>query len=286
MQVKGAVAYGIRCLSGTDPSSLRQFQTDFNAFINQHADCLHAALAFPEHRKDNSPTRLHIVLWHKTNDDDAIDASLNSLSSKAFDESPQEGDGVFHIFRKRSGTMHSSSKKQDNNIHKALQKEVDCAFLEGYLRSPSAKASDKADMPMIGVFRRAVQPGHRDELGKSFRSVCEIWHETVPGILGAMVFADPHDENMVHDVRIFANKKSYDAHVDKSNPKLVKAMEDWFSHYDTSVPHKGIMIAEDTSDPATRSSSIKDRPVQVNFFVFHYGQDDNCMGQVLGNDAC
>mmetsp|Transcript_56304 Transcript_56304/g.83703 ORF Transcript_56304/g.83703 Transcript_56304/m.83703 type:complete len:151 (-) Transcript_56304:351-803(-) len=140
-------------------------------------------------------------------------------------------------------------------------------------------------MPMIGVFRRAVQPGHRDELGKSFRPVCEIWHERVPGILGAMVFADPHDENMVHDVRIFANKASYDAHVDKSNPKLVKAMEDWFSHYDTSVPHKGIMIAEDTSDPATRTSSIKDRPVQVNFFVFHYGRDDNCIGQVFGYDA-
>mmetsp|Transcript_56302 Transcript_56302/g.83701 ORF Transcript_56302/g.83701 Transcript_56302/m.83701 type:complete len:94 (+) Transcript_56302:47-328(+) len=92
IQVEGAVAYGIRCLSDADPSSLEDFQTDFNAFIYQNDDCLHAALAFPEHCQDNTPMRLHIVLWYNTNDDDTIDASLNSLSSKAFDESPQQGD--------------------------------------------------------------------------------------------------------------------------------------------------------------------------------------------------
>jgi hypothetical protein len=100
---------------------------------------------------------------------------------------------------------------------------------------------------------------------ESFQRVCDIWHDTVPGILTAMVVADD-DANFVHDIRI-----------------LTMAMETWFSHYDTSIAHTGIMIAEDTSDPAMRTSSIKDRPVKVDFNIFHYGQG-GCMGSCLNTD--
>jgi len=102
----------------------------------------------------------------------------------------------------------------------------------------------------------------------------------VPGILAAMVTSDPTDENYVYDIRIFADKASYDGHVDKKNAELVHAMEVWFANYDTTIPHKGAMFAEDTSDPAMHSSSIKDKPVKVDFHIFHYGRA-GCMGRCL-----
>merc|ERR1719473_2410412 len=125
---------------------------------------------------------------------------------------------------------------------------------------------------MIGFFKRAIKPGHLEDLANSFQVVCDIWHAKVPGILAATVSRDPADENFVHDVRVFADKASYAAHVDKSNEYLTKAMEAWFENYDTSIPHQGALYAEDTSDPSMRSSSVKDKPVKVAFNQFHYGQ--------------
>ena len=123
---------------------------------------------------------------------------------------------------------------------------------------------------MIGFFRRAIKPGRLEELASSFQRVCDIWHENVPGMLAASVSRDPEEENFVHDIRIFADLASYAAHVDKSNKALTEAMEVWFDHYDTSIPHQGALYAEDTRDPSLRTSSMKDKPIKVAFNQFHY----------------
>ena len=125
---------------------------------------------------------------------------------------------------------------------------------------------------MIGLFRRAIKPGRLDALASSFQVVTDIWFRGVPGILAAFVCPDPEDAAFVHDIRIFADRASYAAHVDKSNPELTEGMEVWFGNYDTSVPHEGALYAEDTRDPSMRTSSIKDKPVKVAFNQFHYGE--------------
>ena len=99
-------------------------------------------------------------------------------------------------------------------------------------------------------------------------------------LLAATVSRDPEDENTVHDIRVFADKASYAAHVDKSNAALTQAMEAWFDHYDTSVPHRGALFAEDTDDASLRTSSIKDKPVKVAFNQFHYGSWNSMIGRV------
>ena len=108
-------------------------------------------------------------------------------------------------------------------------------------------------------------------LAPAFQSVCDLWFK-VPGILAATVSRDPNELNLVHDVRIFANHAAFQAHVDKSDPVLTSKMEQWFAHYDTSIPFKGelYMPSASTKDDAVRSSSIHDRPIRSGFseFVF------------------
>ena len=151
------------------------------------------------------------------------------------------------------------------------------APLAGFMRADHPGALGP---PMIGFFKRAIKPGHLEGLASSFQVVCDIWHEVVPGMLAATVSRDPEDENTVHDIRVFADKASYAAHVDKSNAALTAAMEVWFDHYDTSVPHRGALFAEDTSDPSLRTSSIKEKPVKVAFNQFHYGSWNGMVGEV------
>ena len=187
----------------------------------------------------------------------------------------------------------------------------------GAASAASASASSPF-LPMIGIFRRAIRPGEntQEELARTFQKVCDIWYETVPGILAAVVAAPPPSPNegsasavaaasvaprrardeatnpdsgagvvprFVHDVRIFADKASYSSHVDKSNHELTEAMETWFAHYDVGVPHTGVMIAtpNDTADPAVHQSSIEDKPIVAAFNVFHYGRG-GCTGTCFG----
>ena len=51
-------------------------------------------------------------------------------------------------------------------------------------------------------------------LATSFEAVCDVWRATVPGCLCATLSRDPADDAFVHDLRIFANKASYAAHVE------------------------------------------------------------------------
>ena len=68
--------------------------------------------------------------------------------------------------------------------------------------------------PLFGFFRRRVKEGRVGTLATSFEAVCDVWRATVPGCLCATLSRDPADDAFVHDLRIFANKASYAAHVE------------------------------------------------------------------------
>ena len=259
----GLLAYGIKRIL---PGKLPLFQRDFEAWLESRRAYLNAAFAFPEPSDEDL---LHLLFWTKGKDAGV----LEELASDAFAESDDKTDGLFHVF----GTEAASAAAKPVHRSAVLRHTYHPTTLAGYMRPGPSGWAAKAP-PMIGVFRRAIHPGMSEELAKSFQPVCDIWHTTVPGILAAMVASDPTDDNYVYDIRIFADKASYDGHVDKKNADLVRAMEAWFGHYNTSIPHKGAMFAEDTSDPAMHSSSIKDRPVKVDFNIFHYGKG-GCMGR-------
>ena len=259
----GLLAYGVRRIR---PDTLPLFRRDFDAWIESRRADLNVAFAFPEPSDANL---LHLLFWTKGKDAGVMD----ELKSDALAESDDETDGLFHVF----GTDPSAVAAKPERRSALLRCTHHATSLAGYMRPGPSEWAAKAP-PMIGVFRRAVRPGQSESLAKSFQPVCDIWHATVPGILAALVAKDPEDENYVYDIRVFADKSSYDGHVDKTNADLVRAMEAWFSHYDTSIPHRGAMFAEDTSDPAMHSSSIKDRPVKVDFNIFHYGKG-GCMGR-------
>jgi hypothetical protein len=234
------------------------------------------ALAFPD---PSDADRLHLLFWDCTTvtkeEENVNFVALLGPESDAFVEDDDDvADTVVRVYSGNGGEGRSAP----HSSHSAASKVHKHIALAGYMRPGRPPSS--TTKPLIGVFRRATHPGRRDDLAKAFQKVCDIWHSTVPGILAAFVAPCLETDNFVYDVRIFADKKSYDAHVDKSNAELTKAMEEWFSHYDTSIPHKGVMVAEDTSDPAMRTSSIKKKPVEVDFNVFHYGQG-GCMGRCL-----
>jgi hypothetical protein len=222
------------------------FKQDFEAWSTTAR--LKAAFAFPDPADE---LLVHMLLWAKG---DLAEAGPASMAFASTSEDPD----TIEVYG--GGKVEAVAAGIRFNAHLPLA---------GFIRDDHIGASCP---PMIGIFRRAIKPGQVEALASTFHVVCDIWHSTVPGILAATVSQDPFDENYVHDVRIFADKASYAAHVNKANTELTKAMEMWFDNYDISIPHQGAMYAEDTSDPSMRSSSVKDKPVKVAFNQFHYGR--------------
>ena len=144
--------------------------------------------------------------------------------------------------------------------------------LAGYIKRDGA---GEAGPPLIGFTRRHVKPGRMGELASSFGRVCSLWRAKTPGILAASVSRDSCEENVVHDIRIFANHAAFEAHAGKEDPALTAAMQTWFENYDLSQPFTGelYMPGESAADEAIRTSSIKDRPVRAGFSEFTYGPE-------------
>ncbi|HCH67010.1 MAG TPA: hypothetical protein DFR83_29685 [Deltaproteobacteria bacterium] len=80
---------------------------------------------------------------------------------------------------------------------------------------------------MIGLFQRRTLPNRVDDLVESFAPVAHFWQRKIPGCLWASVAKDDEEDDTVWDVRIFADKASYAAHVDDSDAKMTAAMEAW-----------------------------------------------------------
>lgn len=257
----GVLVYGTRRIV---PGSASLFRSDFDAWAEATSSCsgaaaaqLRAAFAFPD---PADPELLHSVFWSTGDLPEA-----GPLASEAFASAPEDPDTLDAYGSGQVGSVGTGVRLNRN------------ASLAGFMRVDHPGTPGP---PMIGFFKRAIKPGHLEGLASSFQVVCDMWHEAVPGMLAATVSRDPVDENIAHDIRVFADKASYAAHVDKSNAALTQAMEAWFDHYDTSVPHRGALFAEDTKDASLRTSSIKDKPVKVAFNQFHYGSWNGMVGKV------
>ena len=95
-----------------------------------------------------------------------------------------------------------------------------------------------------------------DALLASFDDVCAIWRATVPGCLCATVCRDPDDpDGAVHDLRIFATKADYAAHVDKTNQELTDKITRWFENYDTTTPFSGVLYGVELGGGGEKSGA-------------------------------
>lgn len=151
--------------------------------------------------------------------------------------------------------------------------------LAGFIKEHGA--ADEPGPPMFGFTRRFVQPGHLKALAADFQRVCDRWHERTPGILCATVSADAKVPHMVHDLRIFANRRAYDAHVDKADEVLTAAMADWFEHYDRSVPFEGeLFVGGSTNEDGLHSSSIKAATTARPQMAMYYFGSPEMLGTV------
>ena len=151
--------------------------------------------------------------------------------------------------------------------------------LSGFMKKDSAERQRQEDVPMFGFMERTVVSGKTKALGTSFQTVCDLWYPK-SGILAAMVSQDADNPNLVHDLRIFANKDGYDSHVDKSDPALTTAMEAWFANYNAEIAFTGDFFAADTRDESMHTSSLKQKlKERPKFVTFHFG-DSNMLGSI------
>ena len=252
---RGVLVYGTRRIHS---GSASVFKADFEEWAQTSREHMNAAFAFPD---PADVTRLHCVFWTSGDLHSAGPATSEAYASASDDPDMFDVYGEGQVLGPAGPALHCNKNLS----------------LGGFIRDASeyAASSAAASRPMIGIFKRAIRPGQLDSLAASFQVVCDIWHKSIPGMLASSVSRDPVNENFVHDIRIFADSASYAAHVDKSNEELTRAMEAWFEHYDTSVPHRGALFKEapTAGGSANFKSSVKDKPVKLAFNTFHYGQN-------------
>lgn len=63
----------------------------------------------------------------------------------------------------------------------------------------------------------------------------------MPGILAYTMSADDENPLLVHDLQVFENKSTFDAHGDLSNEKYKKIMMDMVLLYDPTFPIEGVL---------------------------------------------
>ena len=132
---------------------------------------------------------------------------------------------------------------------------------------------------MIGLFQRRTLPNRVDDLVESFAPVAHFWQRKIPGCLWASVAKDDEEDDTVWDVRIFADKASYAAHVDDSDAKMTAAMEAWFGHYDDTKPFVGALYGVERGE-ARLGSSMEKKPKQA--FVQYDYRSSSFLGAVAG----
>lgn len=120
-----------------------------------------------------------------------------------------------------------------------------------------------------------MQPGHVDQLATTFGPVCDVWYDKVPGVTVATVSRDTQNPNVVHEIRVIADRESFDAAHDPTDTTLREAMENWFVHYDTTVPISGELFAPGEANPhddELHTSSIQSETTpRAELVTFLYG---------------
>lgn len=262
-QVTPILVYGKRHIKKEKLSEFKHaYQAHSKSAYEENPD-IKAIFAFPD---TENPLAYWHILWVRSA------SAFNDYLSRCtqteplwdtYDYSPENPDTL---------TVFGGWNEETENRAKAASgvKYEFKTSLAGFMKPDGGREEGP---PLFGFTTRYVKPGQTQNLGTSFKTVCDIWHQKIPGILMAAVFPDDNTPNLVHDLRIFANHKSYLAHVDKSDNLLTEAMAVWFENYDTSIPFSGQLYAASTKDEALHTSSIKSSTTpRAQLETFHFGE--------------
>ena len=129
-----------------------------------------------------------------------------------------------------------------------------CYFLE------LLKGGDWDTMPH---YQALVEPFYSCRAGLGTTQTSEEVHAKLVG----KVF----DPDVVHDLRIMANKEAYMAHAGKTDEPLTAAIQAWFAHYDEQLPITGELYAASPNDKEFHSSSIVTVNKRPEMATFHWG---------------
>ena len=252
------------------PDRLEAFKSVYEVFAQAVFDRtagVKAIFAFPE--PDDELAYWH-VFWSRDverlsfNDIDRFSELLSLYASTAEDPDVVE---VYGGWNQSTVEAAKAMPWLTHNFHTPLA---------GYMK---ADGMGQSGPPMFGFTRRKVKPGMLEGLVASFPKVCELWYEKANGgILCATVSRDPTDPDVVHDLRIMANKEAYMAHADKADEPLSAAIQTWFAHYDERCPIIGELFAASPNDDAFHSSSIVKVEKRPEMATFHWGAGGGMLG--------
>ncbi|WP_060981781.1 hypothetical protein [Vibrio splendidus] len=269
-QVTPVLVYGKRHIKKDKLAEFKHaYQAHSKSAYEENPD-IKAIFAFPD---TEDPLAYWHILWVRSASafNDYLSRSTQAESEwDTYDYSPENLDTltVFGGWNEETKTR----AKADSGVKYDFK-----SSLAGFMKPDGGREEGP---PLFGFTTRYVKPGQIQNLGTSFEIVCDMWHQKIPGILMAAVFPDDNTPNLVHDLRIFANHKSYLAHVDKSDNLLTEAMAVWFENYDTSIPFSGQLYAASTKDEALHTSSIKSSSTpRAQLETFHFSED-GMLGQM------
>jgi hypothetical protein len=240
------------------PDSLEEFKVKYDVFAKAtfaSTPGVKALFAFPE---PGDELAYWHVCWSRDVESFVDDSTIANLyESKAEDPDTVE---VYGGWNEATVEAAKGMPSLRHNFHKSLA---------GYMKADGAGQSGPA---MFGFTKRRVKPGMLDSLAASFPRVCELWYEKGGGgILCATVSRDPMDPDVVHDLRIMANKEAYMAHADKTDEELTAAIKTWFANYDEQYPITGELYAASPNDKEFHSSSIVKVEKRPEMVTFHWG---------------
>ena len=264
------LVYGKRHIKKEKLAEFKQaYQTHSKSAYEENPD-IKAIFAFPD---TEDPLTYWHILWVRSAD------AFNDYLSRSTEKEPV-WDAYDYSSKNPDTLTVFGGWNEETKIRTKSASGIKYEFksnLAGFMKSDGG---GEEGPPLFGFTKRYVKPGQIQSLGMSFETVCDIWRQKIPGFLMAAVFQDDNTPNLVHDLRIFANHRSYLAHVDKSDNLLTEAMAVWFENYDTSIPFSGQLYAASTNDEALHTSSIKSSSTpRAQLETFHFGED-GMLGQM------
>ena len=65
----------------------------------------------------------------------------------------------------------------------------------------------------------------------AFNRTADYFYENIPGVIAIINSVDSEDKNMVNDLQIFKDIKSFYAHANMSDPTIKNLLMDWSMHW-------------------------------------------------------
>ena len=258
------------------PDSLEEYKKAFVAVadaVYEGNPGVKAFFAFADH---HDPLLYWHVLWSSSRRPDASSSLLDTLAGHYL-STPEDPDtmDVYGGGWDDLAAVDAIQQRQQSALWRGVRFRSH-RLLSGFIKDDGA---GQEGPPMIGFTKRHVQAGRLNALAASFQPVLDQWQSKIPGILCAAVSrCDDDPPNVVHDIRIFANKAAYAAHTQKDDEALTAAMATWFDNYDRSHPFTGELYVENAPKIDT-SSTIEGKPIRPDFSLFGFDQG-NFLGRV------